>query len=276
MDATPWQHYRSSELPQAGPLAPDFGADGRHSPSRILKGFTMSRSSRSRAVLILFGTILAAFPAAAQDTLGATSGSRPAESKAAGQWTDPPAKAEKPATNAAAPKPMATPAKIDEPAVARRPEARAPRRMAKLRRAQIRTVASRTRPARVAVVREVDRPSRRVAARISVPPRFVRGPVARNCAPSTASSRPMLRPRPITSSAGSARRATDRAISACRRTIRPIAPSGCARAVVSSCAGAGREVRRAWWSIHRRRSIRSVRSSAPSPPSREGRGRRAP
>ncbi len=143
----------------------------------------MSRSSRSRAVLILLGTILAAGPAVAQDTPGALSGSRPAESKAAGQWTDPPAKAEKPATNAAAPKPMATPAKIDEPAVARRPEARAPRRMAKLRRAQIRTVASRTRPARVAVMREVDRPSRRVAARISAPPRFVRGPTARNLRP---------------------------------------------------------------------------------------------
>lgn len=140
----------------------------------------MSRSSRSRAVLILFGTILAAFPAAAQDTPGATSGSRPAESKAAGQWTDPPAKADKPATNAAAPKPMATPAKIDEPSVARRPEARAPRRTAKLRRAQIRTVASRTRPA---IVREVYQPSRRVAARISAPPRFVRGPVARNLRP---------------------------------------------------------------------------------------------
>ena len=143
----------------------------------------MSRSSRSRAVLIVLGTILAAGPAAAQDMPGTTSGPRPAESKAAGQWTDPPAKAEKPATNAAAPKPMATPAKIDEPAVARRTEARAPRRSAKLRRAQIRTVASRTRPERVAVVREAYRPSRRVAARISAPPRFARGPVTRSLRP---------------------------------------------------------------------------------------------
>ncbi len=127
----------------------------------------MSRSSRFRAVPILLGMILVAGPVGA-------------ETKEAGQWTDPPAKMDTPATNAASPKPMATPAKapakLDAPAMANRPEARPPRRSAKLRRAQIRSVATRTRPARVAVVRQMDRPSRRVVARMSAPPRLARGP----------------------------------------------------------------------------------------------------
>lgn len=131
----------------------------------------MSRGSRSPAVLILLGMILVAGPA-------------DAETKEAGRWTDPPAKMDTPAMNAASPKPAATPAKapakgpakLDAPAMANRPEARPPRRSAKLRRAQIRGVASRTRPARVSVVRQADRPGRRVVARMSAPPRLAMGP----------------------------------------------------------------------------------------------------
>lgn len=127
----------------------------------------MSRGSRFRTLLITFGTLVAAGPAGA-------------ETKAAGQWTDPPAKVTTPATNAAVPKPAATPARIDEPPVAARPEARPPRRSAKLRRAGIRTVASRARPvrqARAEVSRRAERPSRRITVRTAAPLRMTSGPM---------------------------------------------------------------------------------------------------
>jgi hypothetical protein len=126
----------------------------------------MSRGSRFRTLFILLGTILATAPAGAEDKPGAPS----AESKADGQWTDPPAKVQTPATNAVA-KPVATPAKIDESKIPARVEARAPRRSAKVRRERIRTVASRERPARQERAEGVraERPSRRIVARRPVP-----------------------------------------------------------------------------------------------------------
>ncbi|ACS40978.1 hypothetical protein [Methylorubrum extorquens] len=125
----------------------------------------MSRGSRFSTFFLLLGTILAA-PSAG------------AEEKAAGQWTDPPAKVSTPAMNAAATKPAATPAKIEEPKVSARSEARPSRRAAKARPERVRTATSRARPirqARVEVSRKVEsRPSRRVVARMMPPPRTVR------------------------------------------------------------------------------------------------------
>lgn len=131
----------------------------------------MSRGS-CFPTLILLGALLAAEPAGADDKSGASL----AETKAAGQWTDPPAKTTTPATNAAA-KPVATPAKVEEPDASVRSGARKPGRSAKLRREQIRRVADRARPARperVEVVRRAERPGRRIATWRPAPPRAMR------------------------------------------------------------------------------------------------------
>lgn len=141
----------------------------------------MSRGSRFRTLLVLLGTLLAGSPAAAQDKPGPSL----ADSKAAGQWTDPPAKVDPPATNAGS-KTVLTPAKIDEPRGETRIEARSPRRSAKLRRERIRTAAVRARPARqerVALVRRVERPSRRVAIRQRAWPREARAAPMRSLRP---------------------------------------------------------------------------------------------
>lgn len=141
----------------------------------------MSRGSRFRTFLILLGAMLAAGPADAEDKPSTPS----ADTKAAGQWTDPPAKVDTPATNAAA-KPVVTPAKIDESKVSARFETRTPRRSAKLRREQIRKVAHRARPARqeqVEVVRRAERPNRRSAARMWTPRREMRAAAVRSLRP---------------------------------------------------------------------------------------------
>lgn len=141
----------------------------------------MSRGSRFRTLLILLGTLLAANPAAAQDKPGPS----PADGKASGQWTDPPAKVDPPVTNAGS-KTVSTPAKLDEPRGEARVEARSSRRSAKLRRERIRTAAVRARPARqerVALVRRAERPSRRVAMRQMVWPRAARAAPMRSLRP---------------------------------------------------------------------------------------------
>ena len=141
----------------------------------------MSRGSRFRTLLVLLGTLLSASPAAAQDKPGPS----PTDGKAAGQWTDPPAKVD-PQTKSISSNAVSTPAKIDEPQRAARFEARSSRRAAKLRRERIRTAAVRARPARqerVALVRRAERPSRRVAMRRMVLPREVRAASVRNLRP---------------------------------------------------------------------------------------------
>ncbi|MEH3116831.1 MAG: hypothetical protein PGN25_04290 [Methylorubrum populi] len=137
----------------------------------------MSSGSRIRTVLVLLGTILAAGPAAAEDGPGGKP-REPSETKASGNWTDPPVRPEPAPTNAAAPRPVSTPAKIDEPTGPKRADHRSVRRSAKLRRQEIRKTASRAHAVRQARVSEPK--TRRVAAarvppRVAAPPRQAGG-----------------------------------------------------------------------------------------------------
>lgn len=144
----------------------------------------MSSGSRVRTLLVLLGTILAAGSGAAEDGPGG----KPRESsdtKASGNWTDPPAKVDSPATNAAAPKRIATPAKIEEPPAPTRAEKRSTRHSAKLHRKEIRKTASRMR-----IEREVRAPKpagRRIATRL--PPRMA--PTLRQVGEVRGSGRPV-------------------------------------------------------------------------------------